>query len=94
MNAIATLTDNSLTMSSREIAELTGKEHKHVMRDIRTMLADMVQGGLLNSEEGYVQNWTDPQNGQTYQMFVLPSCWPAPTRWTRRLAGNNWWRAE
>ena len=29
------------TMTSREIAELTGKEHRNVLADIRKMLADL-----------------------------------------------------
>ncbi|MEG2043056.1 MAG: phage antirepressor KilAC domain-containing protein, partial [Hafnia sp.] len=55
-----------ITMSSREIAELTGKEHKHVMRDLR-VLSDQL-GDMF---EGSVQLWTHPQNGQEYQEYVI-----------------------
>lgn len=55
-----------VTMSSREISELIGKEHKHVMRDLR-VLSDQL-GDMF---EGSVQLWTHPQNGQEYQEYVI-----------------------
>jgi phage antirepressor YoqD-like protein len=59
----------ALTMSSREIAELTGKEHKHVMRDIRVMLTELHgEGGV--SKFGHTM--TNEQNGQEYPVFWLP----------------------
>lgn len=54
-------------MTSRDIAELTGKEHRHVMRDIDVMFAQ-----LAMDAEGYVQNWTHPQNHQEYRGYALP----------------------
>ena len=63
------LSANVITMTSREIAELTGKRHDNVMRDIRAMLVELHgEGGVLKFEDTH-QN---PQNGQAYPMFRLP----------------------
>lgn len=56
-------------MTSREIAELTGKEHRNVLRDGRAMLTELHgEGGLLSFEQTY----RDPQNGQEYPVLALP----------------------
>lgn len=65
----AGLTFPAATMTSREIAELTGKEHGHVMRDIRLMLAELHGDGGVSK---FGDTLTNPQNKQAYPVFVLP----------------------
>ena len=70
MNELLTITKentSALTMGSREIANLCGKDHRHVVRDIEVMFEQLG----INSK-GYVQIWTHPQNGQSYREFMLP----------------------
>lgn len=57
---------NKLTMSSLEIAELTGKRHDHVMADIRKMLDDLE----LQYPE-FSGHYKDGR-GRTQDCFYLP----------------------
>ena len=54
------------TMTSREIAELTGKQHKHVLEDVRKMLED-----LDLSSAGFSAQYKD-STGRTLPCFNLP----------------------
>lgn len=55
------------TMSSLEIAKVTGKRHDHVLRDIEKMLNDLGEG-LPKFGDTYVNE----QNGQVYPCYNLP----------------------
>lgn len=66
MKALAVPSGAPLTMSSREIAELTGKEHKNVLADIRNMLDQL---GKTSAE--FSANLPDAY-GRPQPGFALP----------------------
>ena len=57
---------NIQTMSSREIADLTNKEHKNVMADIRNMCES------LNIQSAEFSAYYKDDKGRTYPCFNLP----------------------
>ncbi|WWJ88782.1 Rha family transcriptional regulator [Erwinia aphidicola] len=58
-------------MTSREIAELTGKQHAHVMRDIEVMLEQ-----LNESAEGCLQIWMHPKTASSTVNMLLTASTP------------------
>ena len=65
MNELLQNSFNALTMSSREIATLTGKKHYHVMRDIELLAAQLE---LDVSKFGGI--YTDSQNRQQAEYLL------------------------
>ena len=57
---------NVLTMSSLEIAELTGKQHKNVLADIRKMMDDLEIDSAV-----FTAQYKDSK-GRTYSCYNLP----------------------
>ena len=66
MTKLVKIVTPKITMTSREIAELTGKKHKNVMRDIRKMLEELELDPL--SFEGIFFD----QYKRKQPMFALP----------------------
>lgn len=65
MTTLLTLSETVLTMSSREIAELIGKNHSDLYRSIERLIAKQVIKGYQPMA------YTHPQNKQTYYEYHL-----------------------
>ena len=60
------------TITSLEVAELTGKEHKNIVRDIRIILSQMDENNRLNFEP---ISYTDSRNReQTCYRLTKEGC--------------------
>lgn len=81
MTGIIPISSTPATMSSREIADLTGKRHDHVMRDIEAQLTELLGAEGLPK---FGDTYRNEQNGQTYRMYRLPK------RECLRMDGQGW----
>ena len=69
--AINLISENGqVVVSSREVAENFGKEHRNVMRDAENIMS---QGVLKNEQTPmfFKTEYTHEQNGQTYSMYLM-----------------------
>lgn len=58
-------------ISSLEVAEMVGREHKNVMRDIEKIKKDLGQLKIEHTPYFIETTYTHPQNKQQYPMFLL-----------------------
>lgn len=58
----------AVTMTSREIAELTGKNHADVMRDIRNMVDQLTKAEMLSLAKSTTYTGKD---GRSYPQYEL-----------------------
>ena len=69
MNLTTLNNNNTTTMTSREIASVTGKEHRNVLADIEKLNATYEEMGMLKVQQGY---YTHERTGnQQHRQFTL-----------------------
>ncbi|MBD9295452.1 MAG: hypothetical protein EGS06_00320 [Megamonas funiformis] len=71
MENLVEIRDNQVVVSSRQVAEYFGKEHRNILRDIENII---IQGSMLNFEHTQMFHKTtyiNEQNKQQYPMYLM-----------------------
>lgn len=68
MNELVEILNNEVITTSKQVAEVFGKEHKNVMRDISKILEQ--SGGSKMSHEMFVED-TFENRGKQYPMYIM-----------------------
>lgn len=71
MENLVEIRDNQVVVSSRQVAEYFGKEHRNILRDIENII---IQGSMLNFEHTQMFHKTtyiNEQNKQQYSMYLM-----------------------
>jgi len=77
--------DKQQTMTSREIAELTGKRHDHMMRDIRNVSKQLKEAG--EDVSGFIEaNEKDKQNPVSLRTWIKTMQSEEGLSWNQRQA--------
>lgn len=64
--------NGQLLVDSREVAEMVGKEHSNLMRDIRGYEKTISENSNLNSKNFFIKsNYKVPGNNKTYDCYLL-----------------------
>lgn len=72
-NKLINLNNNEgLTIDSREVAEMTGKKHAHLMRDIQVYEKVISENPKLDSQNFFIKsNYKVEGNNKTYDCYLL-----------------------
>lgn len=71
MENLVEIKNNQVVVSSRQVAEYFGKEHRNILRDIENII---IQGSMLNFEHTQMFHKTtyiNEQNKQQYPMYLM-----------------------
>ena len=68
MSQLVIMQDQQAVTTSLQVADVFGKEHRGVLRDIDNLLEGLAQNG---ADLFYESTYEHPQNKQNYRMFIM-----------------------